>query len=75
MERKSEKEILRQQMILLAEESKNTYPASNELSQNSFAMVKISNELLKRKWFSAVLFIALCNFVLRVTKHSKQFFR
>ena len=59
MKRKSERELLCQQMELLAEESKDTCPASNELSQNSLAMARISNELLKRKWFSVVFLITL----------------
>ena len=59
MKRKSEKEILYQQLELLAEESKDTCPASYELSQNSLAMANISNELFKRKWLPVMLFITL----------------
>ena len=40
MRRKSERELLRQQMELLIEESKNCMPG--ELSQNSQAVAKIS---------------------------------
>ncbi len=57
--------ILYKQLELLAEDSKDTYPASNELSQNSFAMVEISKELFKRKWVSTILFVTLCYFVIR----------
>ena len=49
MKKRTEIEILRQQLELLAEDSKDTFPASNELSQNSFAMAEISKELFKRK--------------------------
>ena len=67
MKRKLEKEILYQQLELLAEESKDTCPASNELSQNSLAMTRISNELLKRKWFPAMLIIAFGYFIMCFT--------
>lgn len=71
MERKSVKEFLYKQLELLAEESKNVCPASNELSQNSLAMVEISKELFKRKCSSAVYFIALCYFIKCFTVHRK----
>lgn len=71
MKRKSEKELLHQQLELLAEESKDTLPASNEVSENSIAMVKISSELFKRKCLAVVLFIALVYFVKRLTVQRK----
>lgn len=71
MKRKSAKEILHQQLELLAEESKDTYPASDELSQNSFAMAKISNELLKRETLTAVNLIALGYLIVRLVVHCK----
>ncbi len=71
MKRKSEKEILRQQMKLLAEESKDTYPASNELSQNSFAIAKISNELLKRKCLAVVFAVTLSYLIKSFAIHAK----
>lgn len=40
MRRKSEKEILHQQLELLEEKSKDVCLASNELSQNSMVMAK-----------------------------------
>ena len=49
MNKRTEIEILRQQLELLTEDSKNTYPATNALSKNSKAMVLISKELFKRK--------------------------
>lgn len=71
MGKKIETEILYKQLELLAEDSKDTYPASNELSHNSFAMAEISKELFKRKWFPAVLFITLCYFVICFPIHRK----
>ena len=71
MRRKSEKEILHQQLELLAEKSQDVCPASNELSQNSIAMAKISSELLKRECFSMMLLIALAYFIKRFTVHRK----
>lgn len=71
MRRTSEREFLRQQMELLAEESKDTCPASNELSQNSFAMARISNELVKRKWFPVVFLITLGYLLQSFTIHRK----
>ncbi len=65
MKKRTEIEILRQQLELLAEDSKDTFPASNELSQNSFAMAEISKELFKRKWLPTILLITLCYFVIR----------
>lgn len=59
MKGKSEKELLCQQLELLAEKSKDTYPASDELSRNSSAMVAISAELFKRKWLPIVILITL----------------
>ena len=67
MKRISEKEILYKQLELLAEESKDTMPASNQLSENSLAMTSISKELFKRKWFTAILFIALGYFIMCFT--------
>ncbi|MCM1191984.1 MAG: hypothetical protein NC123_17040 [Butyrivibrio sp.] len=71
MKQKTEKELLRKQLELLAEESKDTCPASNELSQNSFAMAKISNELLKRKCLSFMFAVALGYFIKCFTIHRK----
>lgn len=71
MKKRTEKEILRRQLELLAEESKDTCPASNELSSNSLAMAEISKELFKRKWFSAILFITLYYFIVRFTVRPK----
>lgn len=71
MKRKSVKEILRLQLELLAEDSKNTYPASNNLGQNSLAMVAIEDELLKRKCFALMFTVAIGYFILRIAKHGK----
>lgn len=71
MQKRTEKELLRQQLELLAEESKNTYPATNTLSENSKAMVQISKELFKRKCFAIMLFIAFHYFISGFTIHSK----
>lgn len=71
VKRKTEKELLRQQLELLAEKSKSTCPASNELSQNSFAMVRISNELLKRKYLAFMFAFAFCYFIKCFTIHRK----
>lgn len=57
MKRKSERELLRQQMELLIEESKNCVPG--ELSQNSQAVAKISKELFKYSCSSFILFCFL----------------
>lgn len=48
MKRNTVRRLLRKQMELLAEKSKDIYPAGDELSQNSFAMSEISSELLKK---------------------------
>lgn len=71
LKRKSTREILRQQLELLAEESKKTYPASNELSQNSLAMVAIGNALLKRKCFTIVFAVTFTYFIMSIAKHGK----
>ena len=71
MKRRSESEILHQQLELLAEKSKDTYPASEELSKNSLAMASISKELLKRKWLPLMFTIAVNYFFLCITKHGK----
>lgn len=68
MSKKAERELLRQQLELLAEESRNTCPASGELSKNSFAMVKISNELLKRKYLAFMFAVALGYFIKKASK-------
>lgn len=57
MKRKSDRELLRQQMELLIEESKNCVPG--ELSQNSQAVAKISKELFKYSCSSLILFCFL----------------
>lgn len=54
MKRKSERDILHQQMELLIEESKNCVPG--ELSKNSQAVAKISKELFKYSCASVILF-------------------
>ena len=69
--RKSVREILHQQLELLAEESKHALPANCELSKNSFAMVKISNELLKRKCLSFMFAFTLIYFIKCFTIHGK----
>lgn len=71
MKRRSEAEILRQQLELLAEESKDTLPAINELSENSLAMAEISKELFKRKCFATVFFIVFCYFIKCFVIHRK----
>ena len=71
MKIKSERELLYQQLELLAEDSKDTCPASNTLSQNSLAMAKISSELLKRKCFTAMYLITFCYLIMRLTVHGK----
>ena len=71
MKRINETEFLRQQLQLLAEESKDTCPASNELSQNSLAMAKISNELFKRKWFAAMFLVAFNYLLIRFAVQRK----
>ncbi len=71
MKRNGVKGLLYQQLELLAEKSKDTYPASNELSHNSLAMARLSNELFKRKCFSMVLFIAFGYFIVRIAVHGK----
>lgn len=70
---KREKEILRQQLELLAEESKGT--PFDSLPGLSNAMVAVSKELFKRKCFTFMFFVAVGYLLLRLTKHSKQFFR
>ena len=65
MNKRTEIEILRQQLELLTEDSKNT------LSKNSKAMVLISKELFKRKCFAAMLFIAFCYLIKRFAIHGK----
>lgn len=64
-----EKEILRQQLELLAEESKGT--PFDSLPGFSNAMVAVSEELLKRKCFTFMFFIAVGYLLLCITKHSK----
>lgn len=71
MQKRTETEILRKQLELLAEESKDTCPASNELSSNSLAMAEISKELFKRKCFAAMCFIAFCYLIIRIAIFSK----
>ena len=71
MNKRTEIEILRQQLELLTEDSKNTYQATNALSKNSKAMVLISKELFKRKCFAAMLFIAFCYLIKRFAIHGK----
>ena len=71
MKRNTVRRLLRQQMELLAEKSKDTYPAGDELSQNSFAMSEISSELLKREAFSIVLLVTLSYLVIRFAIHRK----
>lgn len=71
MKRKSIREILRQQLELLEEDSKNAYPASNNVSQNSLAMVAIEDELLKRKWFALMFVVAFAYFIMRIAIHGK----
>lgn len=71
MKRNTVRRLLRKQMELLAEKSKDTYPARDELSQNSFAMAEISGELLKREAFSIVLLVTLSYLVIRFAIHRK----
>lgn len=66
-----ETEILRQQMELLAEDFKKSFPEICKVSRNSASMVKISNELFKRKCFTFMLFIALYYFFIRFVKKTK----
>jgi len=54
VKRKSERDLLHQQMELLIEESKNCVPG--ELSKNSQAVAKISKELFKYSCASVILF-------------------
>lgn len=70
---KREKEILRQQLELLAEESKGT--PFDSLPSFSNAMIGVSKELFKRKCFTFMFFVAVGYLLLCITKHSKQFFR
>ncbi len=63
--------ILRQQLELLAEDSKNVYPAMNTRSKNSKAMAQISRELFKRECSTAMLFIAFGYFLIRIAIHGK----
>ncbi len=65
--RKSEREFLRQQLELLAKESKHALPANCELSKNSFAMAKISNELLRRKCLALMFAFVVYYFIERIT--------
>lgn len=69
--RKSVREILRQQLELLAKESKHALPANCELSKNSFAMAKISNELLRRKCLALMFAVALGYFIKCLAVHGK----
>lgn len=69
---KIEKEILRQQLELLAEESKRI--PFDILPGFSDAMVAVSKELFKRKCFTLMFFIAVGYLLLCITKHGKQFF-
>ena len=71
MKKNTVRQLLHKQMELLAEKSKDTYPASDELSQNSFAMSEISSELLKRETVSTVLLITLGYFFICFTIHRK----
>lgn len=64
-------EILRQQIELLAEGFKKSFPEICKVSRNSAAMAKISNELFKRKCFTFMLFIALYYFFIRFSKKTK----
>ena len=54
VKRKSERDLLRQQMELLIEESKNSVPG--ELAKNSQAVAKISKELFKYSCSSFIFF-------------------
>lgn len=71
MKRNTVRQILRKQMELLAERSKDTYPAGDELSQNSFAMAEISSELLKREALPIVLLVTLSYLFIRLAIHRK----
>lgn len=68
---RTKKEILRQQMELLAEESKRAYPANDNLSQKSLAMAQINKEILKNEWLPFVLLIANVYILICIKIHRK----
>ena len=58
-------------MELLAEDSKNVYPAMNTVSENSKAMAQISKELFKRECLATMQLVAFGYFIIRFAIHGK----
>ena len=69
--------LLKQQIELLVEESKNYLPGTNELSNNSHAVVAISKQLTyNRFWclllcFMGYLFIYLMIFIVKLCRNKR----